>query len=131
MSGGISGNTPGASRPIQGRREAAPKFLVAGTSAGVSRLPVVTSIVSLSREWNVSGVPQAAQKCRSATEELRNEAGSPRVQAKRAAGTFDRAANGPPTAFWHMRQWQTVDSGISNRAYRTAPHWQPPVIVGC
>ena len=49
-------------------------------------------------------------------------------RSRLAVFTLDRAANGPPTAFWHIRQWQTVDSGVSNSAYRTAPHWQPPVM---
>ena len=42
-----------------------------------------------------------------------------------AASTLTSAANGPPTAFWHMRQWQKVDLGLAYSAYRTAPHWQP------
>ena len=93
-------------------------------------MPVVTSIESPSKKRKVSGVPQLWQKCRSAADELWKLAGSPRVQTKQDDVTLQKAANGPPTAFWHMRQWQMVDSGASNNAYRTAPHWQPPVIVG-
>jgi hypothetical protein len=50
-------------------------------------------------------VPQSAQKSRAAREEDWNAAGRPLVQAKSAHGTSARTANGPATAFWHMRQW--------------------------
>jgi hypothetical protein len=51
-----------------------------------------------------SGVPQAAQKSRSATEEERNAAGWPRVQAKSLFSISAKEANGAPDAFWHIRQ---------------------------
>ena len=44
-------------------------------------------------------------------------AGVPRVQAKALRFTGAPVANGPPTAFWHMRQWQIcTPSGIANSA---------------
>lgn len=85
---GVSGRRPGSSRSTQDRRASAPKFFVGGARAGASRLPVVTSIASPSRNQKVSGVPQLVQKCRSAAEELRKLPGSPRVQAKLANDTL-------------------------------------------
>jgi hypothetical protein len=73
----------------------------------VSRLPIDMLIDPgrLTYAKN-NGVPQRAQKPRSAAEELRNLVGSPRVQAKFSIRTFAHAVKGPPTDFWHMRQWQ-------------------------
>src|SRR5205823_9120406 len=79
----------------------------------------------------VSGVPQLAQKSRCASDELAKLAGVPRAQAKSLRCTGADAANGPPTAFWHIRQWhRCTRSGGPLIAYRTAPHWQPPVSLG-
>jgi hypothetical protein len=75
-------------------------------AAGRSRLPIVTSIQSFLRYRKVNGVPHAGQKSRHAAEELWNMAGWPRVHAKSCSLSGTKAANGPPTAFWHMRQWQ-------------------------
>ncbi len=73
-------------------------------------------------------VPQVRQKPRRATSELWNHAISPRVRRNEALETGQMTANGPPTAFWHMRQWHTwTFSGGASQAKRTAPHWQPPV----
>jgi hypothetical protein len=52
-------------------------------------------------------VPQSRQKPRRATAELWNHENSPRVTVKSVFITGQMTANGPPTAFWHMRQWQT------------------------
>ncbi len=67
---------------------------------------MVRAMQALPREREVGGVPHAAQKSRAASEELRKVAGVPRVQAKSASCTGASGANGPPTAFWHIRQWQ-------------------------
>ena len=56
----------------------------------------------------LSGVPQAAQKSRSAIDEERNAAGFPRVQAKSSCSMSANEANGAPLAFWHIRQWQML-----------------------
>jgi hypothetical protein len=59
-------------------------------------------------------VPQRGQKPRSAADELANSDGLPRVQAMSGSFTAAHAKNGPPTAFWHMRQWQIpVRSGTA------------------
>src|ERR1700733_13841558 len=77
------------------------------------------------------GVPQAAQKSRSAIEEERNAAGWPRVQAKSLRSISANDANGAPVAFWHIRQGQMLTfTGVADSAKRTAPHWQPPVRTG-
>src|SRR3954453_12013387 len=77
------------------------------------------------------GVPQAAQKSRSAIEEEANAAGLPRVQEKCSCGISANEANGAPLAFWHIRQWQMLTrTGAADTAKRTAPHWQPPVSMG-
>ncbi|MDB5515830.1 MAG: hypothetical protein JWQ17_2588, partial [Tardiphaga sp.] len=52
----------------------------------------------------LKGVPQAAQKSRSAIDEERNAAGFPRVQAKCSCAMSANDANGAPLAFWHIRQ---------------------------
>ena len=79
----------------------------------------------------LKGVPQAAQKSRSAIEEERNVAGLPRVQAKCSCRISAKEANGAPRAFWHIRQWQMlIRTGGADSAKRMAPHWQPPVRTG-
>ena len=52
----------------------------------------------------LNGVPQAAQKARSAMEDDRNVAGVLLVQRKFSRGISAKDANGAPAAFWHMRQ---------------------------
>src|SRR6201985_4010125 len=80
---------------------------------------------------NESGVPQAAQKSRSAIEEERNADGLPRVQAKSVFSISAKDANGAPEAFWHIRQWQMlILVGGADKAKRTATHWEPPVRTG-
>src|SRR3954453_19046328 len=77
------------------------------------------------------GVPQAAQKSRSAIEEEANAAGLPRIQEKCSCGMSANEANGAPVAFWHIRQWQMLTrTGGDDTAKRSAPHWQPPVRRG-
>src|ERR1700727_3449321 len=79
----------------------------------------------------LKGVPQSRQKSRSATEDERNAAGSPRVQAKSLFSISARDAKGAPDAFWHIRQWQMLTLvGGADRAKRIAPHWHPPVRTG-
>src|ERR1700741_4787270 len=86
------------------------------------------SILEPPMRRKLRGVPQAAQKCRSAIEEERNAAGLPRVQAKSAFSMSAKDANGAPDAFWHIRQWQMLTFlGGADSAKRMAPHWQPPV----
>src|SRR5258707_11007034 len=76
----------------------------------------------------LSGVPQAAQKSRSAIEEDLKAAGLPRVQLKSACSMSAKEANGAPDAFWHIRQWQMlILAGGAGSAKRTAPHLHPPV----
>ena len=62
------------------------------------------SIRGPSMRRKLSGVPQSAQKSRSAIEEERNAAGLPRVQAKSLRSISAKDANGAPDAFWHIRQ---------------------------
>jgi len=94
-----------------------PSATVGRTASGVSRLPMLMSIWSgLASYRNNSGVPHVAQKPRWATEELRNSAGAPRVQTKSARPISAQAKNGPPTAFWHMRQWQMPARGAAYSA---------------
>ena len=79
----------------------------------------------------LSGVPQAAQKSRSAMDEDLNAEGLPRVQLKSACSISAKEANGAPVAFWHIRQWQMlILVGGFDTAKRMAPHWQPPVKTG-
>lgn len=61
-------------------------------------------------------MPQSRQKPRVPEAELRNVAARPRVHTTSAFGSLASAANGPPTAFWHMRQWQTLPSGAESNA---------------
>jgi hypothetical protein len=42
--------------------------------------------------------------------ELWKIAGAPRVQVRSFCFTRASAMNGWPEAFWHMRQWQMLDS---------------------
>jgi len=65
---------------------------------------------------NVNGVPQSLQNPRIPEAELRNAAGRPRVHTTSAFGSLASAAKGPPTAFWHMRQWQTLPAGAESNA---------------
>ena len=44
---------------------------------------------------------------RAAREEDWNDPGCPRVHAKSPQGTSASTTNGPPTAFWHIRQWHS------------------------
>jgi hypothetical protein len=89
------------------------------------------SILGPPMRRKLKGVPQAAQKSRSAIDEERNAAGLPRVQAKCSLGMSANEANGAPLAFWHIRQWQMLTfDGTADSAKRTAPHWQPPVSTG-
>ena len=89
------------------------------------------SIRGPSMRRKLNGVPQAAQKSRSAIEEERNAAGWPRVQTKSLVSISAKEANGAPEAFWHIRQWQMLTlAGGAVSAKRTAPHWQPPVSTG-
>src|ERR1700733_365094 len=79
----------------------------------------------------LKGVPQSRQKSRSAMEEERNAAGSPRVQVKSLFSISAKEAKGAPDAFWHIRQWQMLTLvGGADRAKRIAPHWHPPVRTG-
>jgi hypothetical protein len=55
-------------------------------------------------------------------EELLNRTGAPPVQVRSASFTVISAANGPPTAFWHIRQWHTDAFDNAVTEYRTAPH---------
>src|SRR5215472_18231379 len=112
--------------PSHVTRDSVP-YCVWGTNAlGSSRLPRVTDVRLSGRKRYVSGVPQAAQKPRSAMSELLKIDSAPRVMTKDEVGT--NAMKGAPAAFWHIRQWQTwVSLGSASRRYRTAPHWQPPV----
>src|SRR5215469_17221358 len=102
-------------------------YCVWGTNAlGSSRLPRVTPIRLPARKRWVSGVPQAAQKPRSAMSELLKIDSAPRVMTRDEVGT--NAMKGAPAAFWHIRQWQMwVSLSTASRRYRTAPHWQPPL----
>ncbi len=69
-------------------------------------------------------MPQAAQKPRSAISELaksrRRAAGEDEM---RRAARPANAMNGPPLAFWHIRQWQMfapVGGAVSAIAHRAA-----------
>src|SRR6185312_2570263 len=112
----------------QPSRDSVPYCRVGTTRSGRSNVPVMISIRGPPMRRKLSGVPQAAQKSRSAMDEDWNEAGLPRVQVKCSCSISAREANGAPEAFWHIRQWQmlTLVGGTDN-AKRTAPHWQPPV----
>ena len=55
------------------------------------------------RNGSWSGVPQVGQKPRSARFELANTVGAA-SHSTCSAGKRTKAMNGPPEAFWHMRQ---------------------------
>src|SRR6516164_11163971 len=88
--------------------DSVPYCRVGITRSGRSKVPVMISIRGPSMRRKLNGVPQSAQKSRSAIEEERNEAGLPRVQAKSSFSMSANEANGAPDAFWHIRQWQTL-----------------------
>src|SRR4051795_10491525 len=117
--------------PTQPSRDSVPYCSVGITRSGRSNAPVMISILGPPMRRKLSGVPQAAQKSRSAIDEERNAAGFPRVQAKSSFDISAKDANGAPLAFWHIRQWQMlIFNGAADSAKRTAPHWQPPVRTG-
>jgi len=49
-------------------------------------------------------LPQARQNPRRPTSELAKKLSAPRVTRNDGLSTGQMTANGPPTAFWHMRQ---------------------------
>src|ERR1700730_19355394 len=115
----------------QPSRDSVPYCRVGTRRSGRSKAPVMISMRGPSRRRKLKGVPQVAQKSRSAVEEDRNVAGLPRVQAKSVFSISAKEANGAPEAFWHIRQWQTLTFlGGADSAKRMAPHWQPPVKTG-
>src|SRR3978361_2102049 len=117
--------------PTQPSRDSVPYCRVGITRSGRSNAPVMISILGPPRRRKLRGVPQVAQKSRSAIDEERNAAGFPRVQAKCSFGMSANDANGAPLAFWHIRQWQMLTpAGAADSAKRIAPHWQPPVRTG-
>src|SRR5712672_2299853 len=117
--------------PTQPCRDSVPNCRVGTSRSGRSKAPVMISILGPPMRRKLRGVPQAAQKSRSAIDEERNAAGFPRVQAKYSFGMSANEANGAPLAFWHIRQWQMqIFEGTADSAKRTAPHWQPPVRTG-
>jgi hypothetical protein len=71
-----------ATPTTQPSRDSVPNCRVGITRSGRSKAPVMISIRGPSMRRKLSGVPQSAQKSRSAIEEERNAAGLPRVQAK-------------------------------------------------
>src|SRR5450432_3569576 len=117
--------------PTQPSRASVPYCSVGASRSGRSKAPVMISILGPSMRRKLSGVPQAAQKSRSAIDEERNADGLPRVQAKSLRSMSANDANGAPLAFWHIRQWQMlIFTGAADSAKRMAPHWQPPVRTG-
>src|SRR5882757_5994113 len=112
----------------QPSRDSVPYCRVGTSRSGRSKVPVIISIRGPSMTWKLSGVPQAAQKSRSAIGEDLNDDGLLRVQAKSSCSMSAKEANGAPEAFWHIRQWQMlILAGGFDTAKRMAPHWQPPV----
>src|ERR1700756_1393927 len=112
-------------------RDSLPYCRVGTSRSGRSKAPVMISVRSPSMRRKLSGVPQAAQKSRSAIEEERKDDGCPLVQAKSVLLISAKEANGAALAFWHIRQWQMlILFGAAASAKRTAPHWQPPVRTG-
>src|SRR3981189_3467551 len=104
-----------------------PNCRVAPTMSGRSTAPVMISIRGPPMRRKLSGVPQAAQKSRSAIDEDLNAAGVPRVQLKSACSISAKEANGAPDAFWHIRQWQTlILLGRPAPPKQPDPHWPPP-----
>src|SRR2546423_14938897 len=112
----------------QPSRDSVPYWRVGMTWSGWSKVPVMISIRGPPIRRKLRGVPQAAQKSRSAMDEDWKAAGLPLVQLKSACSMSANDANGAPDAFWHIRQWQMlIFAGAADSAKRTAPHWQPPV----
>src|SRR5581483_2050485 len=115
----------------QPSRDSVPYCRVGIIRSGLSKVPVMISILGPSMRRKLKGVPQLAQKSRIAIEEERNAAGVPRVQLKSCLAMSAKEANGAPEAFWHIRQWQMLTfKGGALIAKRMAPHWQPPVSRG-
>src|SRR3984957_12547887 len=107
--------------------DSTPSCARGSAAPGSSRLPRVTLTRSLPTARYVNGVPHCAQKPRSAMSELGKVAIAPLVTTNSDSRTPPNAMNGPPLAFWHIRQWQMltpVGSAIMREG--TAPHWQPP-----
>src|SRR5213593_3575510 len=92
----------------QPSRDSVPYCRVGTTRSGRSNAPVMISILGAPMRRKLKGVPQAAQKSRIAIDEERNAAGFSSVQAKCSLGISAKDANGPPLAFWHIRQWQML-----------------------
>src|ERR1700748_2704058 len=88
----------------QPSRDSVPYCRIGITRSGRSKAPVMISIRGPSMRRKLSGVPQAAQKSRSAIEEDLNEAGLPLVQVKSPFSMSAKEAKGAPEAFWHIRQ---------------------------
>src|ERR1700742_4458169 len=106
--------------PTQPSRDSVPYCSVGITRSGRSNAPVMISILGPPRRRKLNGVPQGAQKSRSAVVEERYAAGFPRVEAKCSFGMSANEANGAPLAFWHSRQWQMlILVGTSDSAKRT------------
>src|SRR5215475_984195 len=89
----------------QPSRDSVPYCRVGTTRSGRSNAPVMISIRGPPIRRKLRGVPQAAQKSRSAMEEDLNAAGVPRVQEKFSCSISAKEAKGAPDAFWHIRQW--------------------------
>jgi hypothetical protein len=97
----------GSQNFTQGRRLSMPNCLTMGALSGSSRLPMVVYMRASGVSYlNDSGVPHFSQKPRRARLELAKKLGEPRVHAKLAGDDPASAANSPPVARWHMRQWQ-------------------------
>src|SRR5271155_2526588 len=59
--------------------------------------------------------------------ELEKVAIAPLVTTNSESRTPVKAMNGPPLAFWHIRQWQMLAPiGSPIKGLRTAPHSPPP-----
>src|SRR5579872_739815 len=115
----------------QPSRDSVPYCRVGIMRSGLSKVPVMISMLGPSMRRKLKGVPQFAQKSRIAMEEERNAAGVPRVQLKSSLAISAKEANGAPEAFWHIRQWQMLTlRGAALIAKRIAPLWQPPVSRG-
>src|ERR1700716_2186296 len=115
----------------QPSRDSVPNCWVGTIRSGRSNAPVMISIRGPPTRRKLNGVPQSAQKSRSAMEEERNAAGLPPGPAEVLRSISAKEASGAPDAFWHIRQWQMLTfTGAADTAKRTAPHWQPPVRTG-
>src|SRR4030088_3024905 len=112
--------------PTQPSRDSVPYCRVGITRSGRSKAPVMISILEPPTRRKLKGVPQAAQKSRSAIDEERNAAGFPRVQAKCSFGMSVYDAQRGSVACWHIPQWQMlIFTGTADSAKRTAPLRQP------